>query len=101
VGAAGGVLDRSDAHADHSGHPAQNLLARQRRYVRSPSLSIKTLGRCAELAQIATLTSGDIPEHSAHPQWHVTKGLMVAALVGLVLAGIVLALYFWVRTSSW
>jgi hypothetical protein len=36
VGAAGGVLDRSDAHADHSGHPAQNLLARQRRYVRSP-----------------------------------------------------------------
>jgi hypothetical protein len=53
------------------------------------------------LAQIATLTSGDIPEHSRIHSAHVTKGLMVAALPGLVLAGIVLALYFRVRTSSW
>jgi hypothetical protein len=31
----------------------------------------------------------------------MTKGFLLAALVGLLLAGIVLALYFWVHTSSW
>jgi hypothetical protein len=31
----------------------------------------------------------------------MTKGFLAAALVGLVLVGIVLAFYLWVHTSSW
>ena len=31
----------------------------------------------------------------------MTKGFLVAGLVCLVLAGIVLAFYFWLHTSSW
>ena len=31
----------------------------------------------------------------------MAKGFLLAALVGLLLAGIVLAFYLWVHTSSW
>jgi hypothetical protein len=31
----------------------------------------------------------------------MTRGFLFAALVGLLLAGIVVAFYLWIHTSSW
>jgi hypothetical protein len=51
VGASGDVLDRKDAHpADHSRHPAQNLLAGQRSCSRYPIAIHEALNRSKALS---------------------------------------------------